>query len=260
LREYTTRAYPENLKIDLTEDDFGRYDRSSWLTLFLIGHLHTVGRTRLQQHSGFIERLVSEGWWDCFTAANPENRAEDWMNVLERYISQQNYEQTYEQWIMRFPVIYKISRYLDQYRELLLGLELQSEDFALEQRLMPRADPQQQGGGIDAPMITKTLGIGVNFTIRELIRHKVLNAQELQQHAFVSTEKTRKLLDVMGCTDLDCSLSDSPKIHEFIVKHLGEEQATFADCFDIPLRMVARDRFLQRELFGEELVSSAYSG
>jgi len=67
------------------------------------------------------------------------------------------------------------------------------------------------------------------------------------------------LLAKLGCTDLDRSLSDSPKIHEFIVEHLGEEQATFADCFDIPLRMVAKDPLLQRELFGEELVSSADS-
>jgi hypothetical protein len=259
LKGYTEMVYPDNLTIDLSEDEFERYDRSSWMTLFLIGHLHTVGRTRLQQHRGFIELLVREGWWDCFTAANPEKRAEDWMNVLERYISQQHDEQTYEQWIMRFPVIYKISRYLDEYRELLLGLEKHKEGFALEQRLVPRADPEQQGGGIDAPMISKTLGIGVNFIIRELIRQRLINTQGVQQHAFVTTEKTRDLLTALGCYDLDRSLSDSPKIHEFLVEHLGEERATFGGCFDIPLRIVAESEPLQRELFNGEIVPSEYN-
>ncbi|MES9887334.1 MAG: hypothetical protein ABW140_11015 [Candidatus Sedimenticola sp. 6PFRAG1] len=255
LKDYRTEIYPEAHELNYMDDDSGEFDRSSWLVLLLLGGFHTMGRTLPSQHRRFVEDCQRRGWWDVFIDPEPSQRFDDWMGVLDQYIDQQVDQQNYEQWMMRFPIIYKLSRYLDDYAELFLGLQRYDRDFDLHSVLTPLTDPDQQGGGISAPPLGRTLGIGANFVVRELLRNNVIDTPHLRKHAFVPYLGVRNLFGEMGCDTSDNVPRHrlSPRVSEFIEESIGTQKATFCGDYDIPLRIVADDWELQNKLIGREL-------
>lgn len=255
LDNYRKQTYPEGLPLQLEDDNDGAVDRSSWLVLLLLGGFHTMGRTQPEQHRRFIENCQHRGWWEVFTDPVPAQRFNDWMGVLDQYIDQQVDQQDYEQWMMRFPIIYKLSRHLDDFVELLLGLERYRRHFDLDLVLSPLADADQQGGGIAAPPLGRTLGMGANFVIRELIRNRVIDSSHLRQHAYVPYQRVRRLFYEMGCENIEAvtRLKASPLMQSFLTENVGEERASFCGDFDIPLKMVSEDWGLQQELLGRAL-------
>jgi len=257
LEEYKDSVYPRESELILEDDEEGRFDRSSWLSLLLLGGFHTLGRTQPESHRNFIENCQRRDWWRVFSDEHPEQRFQEWMNVLDEFITEQVDTQHYEQWMVRFPVIYKLSRYLDDYVELFFGLDRYKENFKLSTVLSPWVDEQQQGGGIGAPALGKSLGIGSNFVVRELLRQQVLKSPLLSEHAFVPYKRVCNLLRDMGCSGLDpyASMDNSPRIYKFISHHLGEEKASFQNCWDLPLALVAEDWELQEQLLGRELTN-----
>lgn len=256
LERYRRATYPEGRHPNLKDDAAGKIDRSSWLLVLLLGGFHTMGRALPEQHRTFIENCQSRDWWTVFTDPNPVERFEDWMGVLDEYIDQQVDQQDYEQWMMRFPIIYKLSRNLDEYAELLLGLVRYQRRFDLAAVLRPWADPDQQGGGIGAAALPRTLGIGANFVIRELIRLGVIDSPHLREHAFVPYRGVCQLIAEMGCPEAEptapCRII-SPAISAFLHEHMDAAKVSFCGDFDIPLKIVAKDWVLQLELLGRPL-------
>ncbi len=257
LEDYADDVYPREIELIFEDDDEGRFDRSSWLSLLLLGGFHTLGRTKPQQHRGFIEDCQRRDWWRIFSEEHPEQRFQEWMQVLDEFIFTQVDTQEYEQWMMRFPVIYKLSRYLDEYAELFFGLDRHKKSFKLSTVLSPWADAQQQGGGIGAPALGKSLGIGSNFVVRELLRHGVLKSNFLAEHAFVPYKGVRDLMRDMGCEGLDhwAGMDNAPRIYEFMSLHMDKDKMSFDNCWDIPLMLVADDWSLQQELLGREMTN-----
>jgi hypothetical protein len=257
LPKYHRRLYPEGRPPRLHEDDNSDNYRSSWLLLLLLGGFHTMGRTQPEQHRDFIELCQRRGWWDVFTAPDPTEHFDAWMGVLDEYIDAQTDQQRYEQWMMRFPIIYKLARQLDKYAKLFLDLQRRRDRFDLGLVQMPYADPDQQGGGISAAALPKTLGKGANFVVRELIRLGIISdGSSVREHAFVPYIGVLRLLWDLGCTDIKNLpvLRQAPRISAFVHQHLNDpEQATFCRDFDIPLRIVADDGQLQQELLGRPL-------
>jgi hypothetical protein len=255
LDDYEKSVYPREAALILEDDEDGRVDRSSWLCLLLLGGFHTLGRTRREQHRSFIEDCQRRDWWRVFSEEKPEEHFQEWMLVLEQFIEMQVDTQHYEQWMMRFPVIYKLSRYLSDYAELLMGLDRYSSSFKLQTALNSLTDSAQQGGGIGAPALGKSLGIGSNFVVRELLRKGVLKNPVLFEHAFVPYKGVRDLMRDMGCDGLDpyASMANSSKIYDFVTQHMKEAQVSFDGAWDIPLMVVAQDWELQESLLGRQM-------
>lgn len=156
---------------------------------------------------------------------------------------------------MRFPIIYKLSRQLDDYAFLMLDLFKRRQPFDLPLALSPKADADQD---VNAAPLTKTLGIGANFVIRELIRLDVVrDTPYLREHAFVPYRKIRQLITGFGCLEIDeteSKLRMAPLIFRFVSDHMDADKATFCRDFDIPLKIIADDAALQLELLGQQLV------
>ncbi len=216
-----------------------------------------MGRVRPEQHRTFIENCQRRGWWEVFTDPQPAQRCEEWMGVLDEFIDNQVDQQEYEQWMIRFLIIYKLCRHLDYYAELLCELKRYRRDFDLELVLTPLADCDQQGGGISAPPLGRTLGMGANFVIRELIRSKIIDSPYLRKHAYVPYKRVRRLFYEMGCKNIEevPRLKASPIIFEFLTENLGAEKSSFCGDFDIPLRIVSESWELQQELLGRALTA-----
>ena len=257
LEQYEQRIYPEGaapveaLCYEHEQDYTG--DRSAWLTLFLLGHFHTIGLVGHAQNRGFIEMCSRKGWWDrVFAKPDPHKNPDAWMGVLDEYIEAQTDQQTYEHWMQRFPAIYRLARHLDDYRDLMLGLPTwgwAASECRLDQLTRPRITPRLQGGGINAPPFHKTLGIGACFVVRELLRLGVV-AGESAPHAcaYVPTKGVRDLFARWGYAEFDGAGADvalSKSIYRILSQHLDPEDARFAGAYDVPLQIMAYEPEIQ---------------
>jgi len=257
LKKYEESFYPVEIVMDFSEDDLGNINRISWFTLFVIAHFHTMGRTKIEQHKGFIDHCYKQGWWQLFAEKNPDQISDQWIQILKDFFGRQIDKQVYETWMNRFAVFYKLSRYLDDYVELVQGLELHQHEFLLDKALAPQSDSSQQGGGISAPALTNTLGIlGSSLVIREILRKGIVDNVNLHEHAYVPYKKVRALLSDLGCEEINYEInkSMSSEICKFLKENMDDDKYTFNGSYDIPLRIVGDSWDLQMKLLGRELL------
>ena len=251
---YESRLYGDGRRPRLEPyDERKSDDRRGWLVLFVIGCLHKVGRTRAEQHRGFIERCERNGWLDVF--ADGDRDAQRWMSVLDDYLDDPTEDERYRQWMRQFVDIYQISRWLTDYVESFRNIDRLGRQFGLDEILAPRTNADFSGGGPDAPSLRRTLGIGACFVVRELMRFGVLADARAHKYCYLPTRRVRALLGLMGCQSLEGEerAVQSAIIHSFLVKHLGAEKSTFLRSFDLPLQALAEDKQLQLVLLGQEV-------
>ncbi len=246
IAQYEQRTYPDNALLDLEEDEFGRIDRKSWMILFTLAHFHTIGRQKDVHHKGFIEMCITRGWWDVFTKEKPEERADEWMNVLEEYINEQVDKSEYELWMNRFPTIYRFSRKLEDYKESFLSLDRMEILPDIKKILKTKAIEIFQGGGISAPPIERSLGIGACFIFRELKRKQILKRNQIIPFCYVPVKRVRDLFQKIGCEGITESdgIYNSKRIHNFLCQNLGEKRSTFLNNYDIPLQVITKEQDL----------------
>lgn len=240
IHHYEKQTYLDGFPhLNPTFDPDDAAERLPWLSLFLLGSFHTMGRQMPYQHRGFLRTCQDKGWLDIF-AAPPDretNRlnADDWMKILEDYTDEQLDSQVYLQWMKQFISIYQLARWLPEYVEIFLSADRFGSPFRLTSLTNSRTSKDFQGSGLNAPPISRTLSLGANFVMRELTRHNVLNNPLVYEHCFVPTGQVRDFLSNLGySSDVQGTVDDSRQIYKFLVKHLGEEKATFDLSFDLP--------------------------
>lgn len=241
---YRDRLYPWN--IDMTEDaETGRFDRSSWLTLFALGAFQSLPWRNDDRNRAFLRLCRDRDWWQTFAEIDPREQPDQWMNIIEDYAQGQHNDQEWFLWIAQFPNLYRLARWLDDYIGLFRSIQEFSKPFGVNTILASRAADVYQGGSYDAPPINRTMNVGVHLVIRELLHHGVLNNVHAVPHAYALTDPIRRLFAGFGET-----LESTGEIHKLLVTHLGPERARFHNDYDIPLRLVAGDVAQQAELFG----------
>jgi hypothetical protein len=253
IAQYEQRTYPDNALLDLEEDEFGRIDRKSWLILFTLSHFHTIGRQKDVQHKGFIEMCIDRGWWDVFSKENPEQRADEWMNVLEEYIDKQVDLSEYEHWMNRFPTIYRFARWLTEYSEVFLNLDGMEKLTDIRGILKTRTYQGLQGGGLSAPPIEKSLGIGACFILRELKRKQLLKGNQVIPFCYVPVKRVLELFRKIGCNGISETdgIDNSKTIYHFLCQNLDEQKATFFDDYDIPLQVLAKEQKILKSILDQ---------
>ncbi|MCL6503892.1 MAG: hypothetical protein K6T86_14510, partial [Pirellulales bacterium] len=256
---YQARLYPQGQPPSLRNTFSSRdnADRKNWLTLLLLGALHKLGRVQIEAHRDFLRSCERKGWLDVF--ADREHDARQWMQVLEEYLDDPSGRHHYYQWMKQFVEIFQLSRWLSEYVEAILSINRLPGAFALDQILAPRTSAFFSGGGPEAPPLTRTLGIGAHFVMRELSRLGHLRQSFAHRYCYVPSPRVRRLLDALGCRNLETEsrTDQSVAIHDFLVKHLGQMRGTFDRSFDLPLHAVASDSGLQIELLQRPLPDDA---
>lgn len=243
IERYEEQTYLSGFpQLNPTFDPDDAAERLPWLSLFLLGSFHTMGRQMPYQHRGFLRTCEDKGWLDTF-AAPPDpttNRlnADDWINILEEYTGEQLDSQVYHQWMKQFISIYQLARWLPEYVEIFLSADRFNHSFNLTSLTKSRTSTAFQGSGLGAPPIARTLNLGANFVMRELARNGVLSNPFVHEHCFVPTKQIRDFFERFEDYPRysQGSVDDSRQIHKYLVKHLGEEKATFDLSFDLPFR------------------------
>ena len=240
--EYRDRLYPQGLNLQ-PDPQSGRIDRSSWLMLLAIGSFQGMGRSRDEQHRNFIQYCQYRCWWKVFTESDPKEEPEKWMNIIEEYAEAQHDDEEWTQWLAQFPKLYRLRRWLDDYADLFLSIDRFDESFALDTILAPRAEPKFQGGGTDAPPLTRTLGVGSHLVVRELLHHGVIKNRFAAPHAYAPIDRVQTFFGAFGA-----SVYTGEDIYQILEEHLGEDAADFSGDYDIPLRIISSDESLRHKL------------
>lgn len=260
LPSYEKRTFP-NGQLQLVTGDAqngAEPQRKDWTILFLLGLMHTMGRTQSEAHRGFLRECDRAGWLDMFATSQRDPKR--WLGFIDNYLQDKVDETRFLQWMKQFVGIYQVSRYLDDYIEAFRAADRFPEPFPLTDITEPRASKQFQGGGVAPPPLSSLLGIGACFVVRELVRRNVVTNPLIFPHCYVPVKRVRALLTLLRCPDLDAQSRRyelSPIIHHFLVEHLGGERAIFQRDFDIPLQIVAETpelqyRFLQQGIPAED--------
>lgn len=266
IKEYERSIYPNNdWKLTKTNHNLQRSSTTkAWLALLLLGTCHTMGRTNPEQHRDFLNHCERWGW---FTAmGNRKIKASDWLDLLDDYFSsiERGERLEYYQWVKHYPAVYAFARWWEIYRDSLLFTNQDSRNYDIDIIFSPRKNNrflQGSGQGNDAPPLGKILGIGQTFVVRELLRAGILTNSAMHPYAYVPVRRVRGILQAIGCQGIrqggedrneDRNIANSNRIYDFLVKHLGEEDATFFGDYDLPFLMLDKEPdHRKKEILGD---------
>ena len=202
-----------------------------------IGVFQSRGRVTDYQNRSFIEQLQRNGWWRVFSEVDPIKEPTEWMNVLLEYAEGQVGDEQFSAWMDAFPRIFRISRWLAEYVEIFMSLNRRGQD-GLVQLLTPMTDSLLQGGGVSAPPINRTLRMGKHIVIRELLRQKIVTNSVAAHYAYMPSQSVIQLLEDLGIEGCE----EGRDIYKSLVDSLGKEKAIFGGDYDIPLRILVKNR------------------
>lgn len=247
LGRHETETWPDWLRRGRIDLDLGQNSHDHWLALLVLGACQGLGRSGLKQHRGFLEAAHRKGWWKVFK--RPSEPA-DWMEVLRSWHDSAVDTLEYSYWMSLFPTIYLLSRYLRKYRDLLRTADQRQNLDDLTRLLAPRSDSALSGAGriFDAP--PAPLNMGLHWILRELVRLEVLGRVEhLLPYCWVPSDQVLRFLERLGLPYPESNASNSDKaraVYHFLERRLRTPHLHYA--FDIPLRYVATNKYLQRKL------------
>lgn len=231
------------------------------MMLLMLGAMHTMGRTRDGQNRHFLLHCQRRGWMSTFT--RPVDDLGRWTGVLENYLADQIEQTEYFFWMGQFTSIFQCARWLPEYARAFLEVGKLDEEFRLEQVTRPAVSTIFQGTSIVAPPLSRALGIGACFVLRELIRRNVISNPLAHAHCYVPHLRVRRLVGWIAEGSAGDAVWGGPRcdgsrdIHRVLLQYLGNSRCHFDQCFDIPLQLIAEDPDLRSELIRQDLPAGA---
>ena len=116
--------------------------------------------------------------------------------------------------------------------------------------------------GIEAAPLDRTLGIGINWMIRELLRNGTYNERDeavMAPYCWMPSLRVReRLLARLRFDHIndDANSEDSRHVHRFLVEHVGCDRARFYGDFDLPLQLITRKEHTEalNRCFGDGMI------
>jgi hypothetical protein len=245
---YADRMYPQSFP-DLPAQLRDVSERVPWFTMLALACFQTLGRTQDGQHRSFIEGACQDGWWVDLAVSRPPEDARSWLERLERWSAPETPDQSFVPWRRTFVDLYAIARWLDEYIEIVRKLPHIIRDhrvISLNDALRPSYWQPAMKLCIDAAPINRSLGIGINWMLREMVRHGVYESEDedrMTLYCWAPTQRARTLLNALGANIGTWADKDASRtIHDFIAQHLGVAQATFEGDFDLPLQLITTQK------------------
>ena len=223
-------------------------DRAGWFTFFALACFQSFGRSQDSQHRHFIEQGREQGWWQELAGSRPPDDVQSWLSCLDRWSAAEQFDQTFMPWRRAFVDLYTIARWLDEYVEVIRTLPRIVRErgaVSLNDVLRPSFSPVIMPLGLDAAPLSRSLGIGTNWMIREMLRqagYAPQDADTMAPYSWAPSQRVRKLLNSLGARVGDWADKEASRaIHAFVVDHIGEARARFVGDFDLPLQLITRE-------------------
>ena len=249
-RAYEQAVYPSGFlpsALPLADSEGHSERRTEWFTMLALACYQLLGRTQDPQHLGFIQRGEREGWWPKLAKSRPPDDFRPWLESLERWSEPNQDDQAFLLWKRTLVDLYTIARGLDDYVLLIRKWpgSIREGSGSLDFILRPSTSADASRLGADAAPIDRSLGIGVNWLIRELMRHGFYRREDeelLAPYCWAPTQRVRTLVNALGAKIAQRpDIAVSRDIHGFVVKHIAD-RARFDGDFDLPLQIVTRSK------------------
>ena len=234
IRGYENKIYPSFFKREMLTDDYENQEvRKNWMILFILGMTHTFGFQNHNSYKKFIEILERKNLLSFISnyQIQEDKATEKWIEeYIDPFIEEEVNDEEFRIWMNSFSGIYKISKHLSIYIQRFSdGLKYKGR--RLFEILKPKTDHEAYE---NAPPLNRTLNMGANFILRELVRFRQgdVENKEVFKECFVPQKTIR---EQCGLDSKQGNYSDSKIIYDFIVDKIGEENATFDFSFDIAI-------------------------
>ena len=227
IRKYNNKLYDVDILEPFPLELRSQEDRDRWMALFTMGAAHALGRTKVEQHSGFVRWCKYMGYWETF--AYPEIVAEQWIDVIDRHI--EGNDAAFGHWMRLYPAIYLFAKYLDEYVEMFS--QWKDEDSLSGWRDLAEFRNNHTYNGTDFNMPDLKLGlghIGRHFIFRELYRSNTLQVPGMERYCFVHSEQNRQYFQG--------SKVNSEDMYNCLSQYLDDP--TFGGQFDVAFECIER--------------------
>ncbi|MEZ9533925.1 hypothetical protein AB4260_11165 [Vibrio lentus] len=254
LVEHDKLLYAQSMPWELMAEDFALEQietRKGWLKLFYLGCCQTLAYSNDAANRNVIEWFENHGWWDKL--AQPGGPKPDyWNQLMEEYLKTAKVNERYRVWVQILP-LYRFATKLTDYVNLFRNASFINN---LNDLLQPNSSSLLSGSGIDVAELKGTLGIGINFILRELTRHYVIEQEfssSTHKYAFVLPLRLRTLLNKIGAgLNTEANPTNSEQLYSFFLETLVEDDSHFGLSFDIPFRVLLNDRKAFKRCFDFE--------
>ncbi|MEZ9794865.1 hypothetical protein AB4283_22165, partial [Vibrio splendidus] len=221
------------------------------LKLFYLGCCQTLAYSNDAANRNVIEWFENHGWWDKL--AQPGGPKPDyWNQLMGEYLKTAKVNERYRVWVQILP-LYRFATKLTDYVNLFRNASFINN---LNDLLQPNSSSLLSGSGIDVAELKGTLGIGINFILRELTRHYVIEQEfssSTHKYAFVLPLRLRTLLNKIGAgLNTEANPTNSEQLYSFFLETLVEDDSHFGLSFDIPFRVLLNDRKAFKRCFDFE--------
>jgi hypothetical protein len=226
-------------------------DREAWFTLFALAAFQSFGGTQDGQHRTFVEEGLERGWWGELAHSQPPDDPEVWLARLRSWSSAAAPDVTYWRWRRALLDLYTIARWLPQYVRIveLLPRAIQEHGrIRLSDALIPSFSPIWQQAGIEAAPLVRTLGIGLNWLLRECVRLGTYDADAAKLVAPFGWATTRRLRSLLiwrlgAGLDDEPSMDGSPAVWRFVEPRVPDpHRGALVSDLDLPLQLITLQR------------------
>ena len=247
-KRHEQATYPSFFSCSDLQTD--RMNRPAWFTMFALACWQSLGRTQDEQHRTFIDLGLEAGWWGELAESQPPESVEPWLKQLERWSRAEAYDQHFHSWKRTFVDLYTVARWLSVYVEVFRkfpNIVRERGSVSLRDLLRPSFSSALASLGLEGAPVNRTLGIGVNWMIRELTRNGLYGSSDADltaPYCWAPTQRVRKLLLSLHApiTEAKALPDDSRAIYDFIAEHIGADRARLDCDFDLPLQVITRER------------------
>ncbi|MET3763108.1 hypothetical protein [Sphingomonas sp. UYEF23] len=239
---YDEDQYPE-------EFDFGaleRGDSEAWFTMFAFAIFQNIGRTEGFQARSFVVTALRDGWWNDVARYAQTMDIQPWIDRLETWSDPNAGDQVFMPWRQRLVELYAIAKYLPEYVILMRALPAEIRlhgPVALESLMRPFQSAIAARLGVVAPAMNRSIGMGLNWLIRELARHGYFAPTDLPMvnpYAWSSTARVRRLLRHADVQLDEPGHMDFSRVEFDEVESAIGRRATYLGDLDLPLQLIAR--------------------
>lgn len=261
LIEYDKNLYAQPMPWSLMAEDYALEQletRKGWLKLFYLGCCQTLGFANDAANRNVVAWFEANGWWDKLAEVDGPS-ASIWKELMEEYLQTARVDERYRVWIQILP-LYRFSTKLQDYVELFMGASFITN---LDDLRKPNSSPLLSGTGIQVSELKGTLGIGINFILRELQRHQVLESEHgsiVKKYGFVLPARLRQLLIKVGANLInEANPDNSELVFNYLSASLDNESQHLLSDFDIPFRILLDNDRAFKRCFDFESVEEVYA-
>lgn len=226
-------------------------DPTAWFTMFALAIFQNIGRTQDMQGRSFVETGLREGWWSDLAVFAQTADIDRWIERLDAWSDPEAGDQRYLSWRRCLVDLYAVAKYLPEYITLVRALPgaIHEEGVvALESLMRPYQSSIAARLDVTAPSIDRSIGMGMNWLVRELLRHDVFDEVEavaLHPYGWTASARARRLL---AHAEIDLPepgrMDESRLEYAEILDALDPPRAIFEGDLDLPLQLLARQDFL----------------